>query len=105
MIENMNDFIEEWGIEEGTIILEPQDIYNEGIVGVTEDKCHLVYSLNKIVESLANSYEKENKNNDDGREYHDYYMEACEWVDYNLIRSYLYMDKEFALVLFYDIKG
>lgn len=44
----LSEFINEWTIDENVIILEPQEGFNGGIIGISEDKCHLIYSYQKI---------------------------------------------------------
>ena len=97
----LTELIDEWGIEDETIILEPQEEFNGGIIGVTEDKCHLVYSYEKLTVSMAEVWFKEKKP-DDERTFEDCLSEACEWVDYNTIRSIPYMDASHAPIIVYE---
>lgn len=99
--DELKEKIEEWGIEDGTIILEPQEDFNFGIIGVTEDKRHLVYSYTKLTEGVAKK-QFENKNPDDGRDFEDFLNEACEWVDYNTIRSLPYMNEDYRPIFIYE---
>lgn len=95
-----------WNVENETIVLEPREDFNEGIIGVTEDKCHLVYSYQKLTESLAKKYEKEfyenNPENINKSELNDFLQEACEWVDYNTIRSLPYMNEKYRPIIIYE---
>lgn len=97
----MNNLIEEWNINDSCIILEPQEIFNCGIVGVTEDKCHLVYSYQKLTERMA---KKELDTSDNKRNFEDCLDEACELVDYNTIRSLPYMNKEYKPIIMYELE-
>lgn len=99
--EQLTELIDEWGIENETIILEPQEEFNGGIIGVTEDKCHLVYSYEKLTVSMAEVWFKEKKPDDD-RTFEDCLSEACEWVDYNTIRAIPYMDASHAPIIVYE---
>lgn len=99
--EALTELIDEWGIEDETIILKPQEEFNGGIIGVTEDKCHLVYSYEKLTVSMAEVWFKEKKP-DDERTFEDCLSEACEWVDYNTIRSIPYMDASHAPIIIYE---
>ena len=105
-MKNMKDIIDEWHIDEETIILEPQDVFNEGIIGVSEDKNHLIYSYQKLTDSLAESYEKEfyeNNKEPNEDEIPDFVQDACEWLDYNTIRALPYMDSEHCPIIMYEI--
>ena len=84
---NIDDYIEL--LDEETILLEPRNVFDKGIIGYTEDRCHIVYSLELLVDALAESYtESENPTSD-----------AIEWLDYNTIRSLPYMDNEHRPIL------
>lgn len=96
----ISKLVEEWGINENTIVLEPQEDFNEGLIGVSEDKQHLIYSYQKLTESLAKSYQKDNKDSEET--YEDFLNQACEWVDYNTIRSLPYMDADFVPIIIYE---
>jgi hypothetical protein len=63
-------------LHENTIILEPQECYNNAIVRVEDHK--LVYDYDLIVDCLMSFYDWE-------------YIEALEWIEYNTIRSLPYM--------------
>lgn len=58
------------------IIVLEGDEFADGAVGLTEDN-RLVYSYEKLVESLAKEYGTE--------------TDAIEWLEYNTIRSLPYM--------------
>lgn len=58
------------------IIVLEGDEFADGAVGLTEDNC-LVYSYEKLVDSLAKEYGTE--------------TDAIEWLEYNTIRSLPYM--------------
>ena len=70
-------------LHEKTIILEPQECYNNAIVRVEDYK--LVYDYDMIVDSLMSFYEWD-------------YTEALEWIEYNTIRSLSYMG-EYAPII------
>lgn len=102
----LSEFINEWTIDENVIILEPQEGFNGGIIGISEDKCHLIYSYQKLTEALATSYEREyNKNNPKEELSHeDFLNDACEWVDYNTIRQLPYMDEKYRPIIIYEFE-
>ena len=88
-------------IDEVTI-LEPQEDFNCGIIGITEDKSHLVYSYEKLTEGMAEK-EFKNKKPDDERTFEDCLSEACECVDYNTtIRQLPYMDASSRPIIIYE---
>jgi hypothetical protein len=97
------EFVENYSVDEWAIFIGYEyewDIYKKAIIGVTEDRCHIVYSYNKLIESLADSYMKENYNK--GR---DYLSEATEWIEYNTIRSLPYLPSEYKPIIIYDVEG
>ena len=91
------EFVETYQLEEGYLIFEPWDDFKYGIVGVTEDRNHVVYGYQAMVESLARAYEKyyyeKNKNEVyDADRFIQFLDEAVEWIDYNTLRSLPYYD-------------
>lgn len=58
------------------IIVLEGDEFADGAIGLTDDN-HLVYSYEKLIESLAETYGSE--------------TDAIEWLEYNTIRSLSYM--------------
>lgn len=101
---DLNEKIVDWAIEDGIIILEPQEEFNCRIIGVTEDKCHLIYSYQKLTTGMAEKYFREKKEGDE-RTMDDCLSEACEWVDYNTIRSFPYMNEEYRPIIIYEFEG
>lgn len=99
--DELNKKILDWNIEDETIILEPQETFNKGLIGVTEDKCHLIYSYTKLTEAMATE-EFEKKESDDERTFEDFLNEACEWIDYNTIRSVPYMNEKYRPIIIYE---
>lgn len=81
---NIKELLE--SVEEGTIILEPQNTFNSAIIGVTHDNKHLVYDYYKIVEGFMTS---DNMSEE----------EALDYIEYNTIRSLDYMDYEYRPII------
>lgn len=98
---NLNDVISEWDINENAIIIEPQEDFNAGIIGVSEDKCHFIYSYDRIVENLAKNLMKKPECSE--MTFDDCLRDACEFVDYNTIRSLPYQDKNYVPIIIYEI--
>lgn len=65
------EFIEQYGIEDGTVILEPFDEFKYAIIGITFDRAHILYDYNKLVDVVRG---------DDISE-----EDAIEYVDYNIV--------------------
>lgn len=63
------------------------DLYKDAIVGLTSDDEHLIYSYDKLIESMmkVNGWT---------------YEEAVEWIDYNTIRSLPYMKPCEPIIMF-----
>lgn len=92
------DLFEVWGVDEKVIFLNPPSYFDKGIIGVTEDKQHLIYSYQKLTN--GNACEKfMEKESDDERTFEDFLSEACEMVDYNTIRSLPYMNSEYRPII------
>ena len=83
------EFAADNDLEDGTIILEPHCTLKRGIVGITEDRCHVVYSFEKLTEALAEDFTDAGADSDDAQ------TMAIEWLDYNTIRSIGYMPEEY----------
>lgn len=104
-----DEITEIFDLEDGTIFLEPCEVFNNGILGVTEDKKHIVYGYNTLLASLAESYEEEYSSKCDEQENclpdcePDFYNDAAEWIDYNTIRSLPYMDAEHKPIIIYEL--
>ena len=104
MIENMQEFIDEWGLEDDVIILKPQSDFNGGIIGVSEDRCHLIYSYDKLVESLAESYKNYDlKNSAELKIDDEYRQDAIDWIEVNTIPSIKYWNQDFAPIIMYEV--
>lgn len=101
------EFIETYRLEDDCIILEPWEDFKGGIMGVTEDRNHVVYSYQAMIESLARSYEKEYWDNHkdemyDESRFSDFLDEAVEWIDYNTLRSLPYLDTNYRPIIMID---
>lgn len=99
------DLYEVWGVDENAIVLDPASYFDRGIVGVTEDKQHLIYSYQKI--TFGNALEEYEKSfgKDDERTFEDFLSEACDFVDFNTIRSLPYMDSEYRPIIMIEFNG
>ncbi len=97
----MREFIDLYNLDENVIILEPQEDFNRGIIGVSEDKKHLIYSYEKLTCLLAQEYK--NFEHDNQKTNEDYLFEACEWVDYNTLRAISSMNQEYAPIIIYEV--
>ena len=109
MEDKIKELIENWNLDEEIYdegVLEPREDFNGGIIGITEDKQHLIYSYEKLAESLATSYErqfyKDNPNPSED-EIPDFYQDAIEWIDCNTIRTIPYLKKEHAPIIIYEV--
>lgn len=72
-------------IEVGDVVALSDPEYNSAIVGVTVDN-RLVYNYDRIARVLVE---------DDDMEYED----ACEFIDYNIIRALPYMGESSPIVM------
>lgn len=92
------DFIDYYQLEDDTIILEDWDTFSKGIVGVSEDHCHIIYGYNKLVDALSESYKNENQTDEE-----DLITMAIEWIEYNTLRSIPYMDQGHCPIIMYEL--
>ena len=81
------EICEVYGIEEPVVFLEPHEVYGKGILGVTEDHCHIIYGYYALISALAEDYEKQWIKDGSKGEKPDFEMDAVEWIDYNTIRG------------------
>lgn len=89
------------------VFFEPSEVFNKGIIGITEDKEHLIYGYEKLAIALSEEYEKEwneSKHSAD-EEKPDFYFDACEWIDYNTIRKIPYIKNEYGYepIIIYEL--
>lgn len=84
---------------------EPQDVFNEGILGITEDHKHVVYGYYTLAAALAESFEKDwnKENHSEDEEKPDFYDEAFDWIDTNTIQYMTYMNKETCPIMIYEV--
>ena len=107
--------VEEYGDEVNYVMLEPREYLDNAIVNAVRDmkdsSCHLVYSerllkhwyglyfaharlkKRKVKHITRTSLEKEYKDN-----FEEIDQEACEWVEYNTLRSMPYMGENRPLL-------
>ena len=101
-------FCDEFGIEEPVLFLDPPEVYDKGILGVSEDKKHIIYGYYTLAAALAEDYEKEwndKEHNDcDSLECEpDFLSDAFEWLDYNIIRAMSYENQDIVPIIIYEL--
>ena len=95
--EILYDTIQDEDVLDQMIILEG-DEFADGVIGITNDN-HVVYSYERLVQSLAKAYRDENQTDEEAE------LAAMEWIDYNTIRSLPYMEKEgLAPVIMFELE-
>ena len=72
----------------GTMILEPQSVFNKGITGYKKDENKLIYSYSLLAEALTDSFLEDGE----ATCYEEAYTCAIDWLEYNTIRSAPYYD-------------
>ena len=70
---NREEFIKEYDVEDGTVILEPFDEFKEAIVGVSLDREHIIYDFNRLVGVIMSNDKTASLE------------EATEYVEYNIV--------------------
>ena len=48
------EIAERYCLDDNTIFIEPEDEFNGGIIGVSEDRQHVIYDYDKTVETAVN---------------------------------------------------
>ena len=76
--QRIKEYVNDEDILNKIVVLEG-DEFASGVVGITEDY-KLVYSYEKLVKSLTNSYGSEE--------------DAVEWLEYNTLRAIPYMSSD-----------
>lgn len=69
-------------IEDPIFFFELEDLFNKGIIGVSEDNKHVIYGCYKLADALAEYYKQEDS---DSKSERDYYSEAWDYIDSNVI--------------------
>ncbi len=69
------------------------------MIGITTEN-RLVYSYDKLVDSLSREYRQEDQTEEDAQ------MSAIEWLDYNTLRAIPYMESQglLAPIIMYDLE-
>ena len=99
------EICEQFEVEDSVIFFEPEEVFNKGILGISEDKHHLIYGYYTLATALAEDYEKEwnSKEHDEEEEKPDFYFDALEWLDVNTIPSTYYMINENYPIIIYEL--
>lgn len=98
-----------FGIDEPVLFFTPGEVFDKGILGVSEDHKHIIYGYWALVEALAEDYRKEweSKDHSDCNDpmgcEPDFYNDAMEWLDYNTIRSLPYQNQEICPIIIYEL--
>ncbi len=92
-------------IEEPILFFEPEEVFNKGILGVTEDKKHIIYGYYTLASALAEDYEKEwnKKERKEDEEVPDFMFDAFEWIDKNTIGTIPYLNEENSPIIIYEM--
>lgn len=69
---NRQSFIDEYDLDEGTVILEPFDDFKHAIVGITFDREHIIYDYYKLIDVVKGESDMSDE-------------EAMEYVEYNIM--------------------
>lgn len=87
---SFEDLCELGFVEDEAVVLEPREIFNKAVVGVSVDGCHLIYDYDLAAEALINA------NDEDGTfELQD----AIDYLEYNTLRALEYIAAEFRPVM------
>ena len=79
------EICEQFGIEDPVYFFEPEEVFNKGILGVSEDHRHIIYGYYTLATALAEDYENgwHKKEHSEDEEEPDFMLDAFEWIDIN----------------------
>ena len=61
------EILDKFSIEEPVYFFKPYEVFNKGILGVSEDNKHIIYGYYTLAAALAEDFEKDwNKENHEG---------------------------------------
>lgn len=83
--------------EDGTILIEPCEIYGNAIIGISEDRKHFIYDYHEMVAALSEDYKKNCK--DESVPNEQFYDEAVQWIEYNTLRAIQYENSEYKPIV------
>ena len=85
----LNEYIEDYEIEEDVILLE-NHTYDNSVIGITEDG-RLIYDYEKMIKEFMK---------DEGCSE----TEAIEWLEYNTLRAIPYMGERAPIIMYTSVK-
>ena len=101
------EICEQFGIEDPVYFFEPEEVFNKGILGVSEDHRHIIYGYYTLATALAEDYEKEwnEKEHSKDEETPDFLLDAFEWIDVNTspAATMLEMHEENYPIIIYEL--
>lgn len=99
------EICEHYNLEEPIIFFDPEEVFDKGILGVSEDKHHVIYGYYALASALAEDNEKEwnKKEHKEDEEVPDFYFDAMEFIDKNTIGTITYLDEEKAPIIIYEL--
>ena len=101
------EICEQFGIEDPVYFFEPEEVFNKGILGVSEDHKHIIYGYYTLAIALAEDYEKEwsEKKHSEDEEKPDFLSDAFEWIDVNTspTAAMLAMNEENYPIIIYEL--
>lgn len=80
------EICEQFGIEDPVFFFEPEEVFNKGILGVSEDHRHIIYGYYTLATALAEDYENEwhkKRNILKMKKNRIFMSDAFEWIDIN----------------------
>lgn len=105
------EICEQFGIEDPVYFFEPEEVFNKGILGISEDHRHIIYGYYTLATALAEDYEKEwnieyqETEGFIGDEKPDFLSDAFEWIDVNTspTAATLAMNEENYPIIIYEM--
>ena len=99
------EIVDYYEIEEPITFFDPEDVFDKGILGISEDKKHVIYGYFTLAAALAEDFEKEwhKEQHKEDEEEPDFMLDAFEWIDKNTIGTIPYLDEETSPILIYEM--
>jgi hypothetical protein len=101
------EIMDGFGIEGPITFLEPSEVFNDCILGISADDKHIIYGYYNMCWALSEQNRKDWESEEhDGEPEPDFYWDAVDYIDYNILRfeNLSYEDDRYPIVM-YEIES
>ena len=89
------EFNKKFNVDERALILEPYDLFSEGIIGVTTDRKRIIYDFDLLAQAIKKDLMENDKEEEEAE------TEAIDFLCYNTIGTIVGMPEEFRPIMIY----